>query len=861
MYEIKSQLGEGGMGVVFRALDTKLQREVALKLLPPHVASDSDRLARFQREAQVLASLNHPNIAQIHGLEDSTPQTCIVMELVDGQTLQERLRRGPIPWTELMPIAKQICEALDAAHERGIVHRDLKPANIKLTPAGTVKVLDFGLAKAIENTAPSASVSNSPTVSMAATNAGVILGTAPYMSPEQAKGRAVDRRTDIFAFGCVLFEMLTGRPAFDGDDVTEIIGRVVAAEPDWNKLPGDAPPTIHRLIRRALRKDPRQRLSDIRDARLEIEEAANELQPAAARTSRTAGVIAAAAAVIAVLLAIPAIRHFSEKPVADAPEMRLEITTPPTPVPLEFELSPDGRMLAFIASENGAQRLWLRALDKTEAQPLSGTEGADYPFWSPDNRSIGFYVNGKLKRIDVSGGTPQTLANASASFGGTWNADGAIIFSSITGPLSRVSAAGGTAAPVTKLRPQQAQHRFPKFLPDGRHFVFFVAGAPEVTGIYLGSLDNLESKRLTDADSTGVFLPPDMLAFGRASTLMARHLDLQRGELTGDPIRLGDFVAAAIQGLTGLSISKDGLIAYRTRAEVLRQLNWYDRNGKAIGTAGEKDPNAPLYPELSPDGRRVAMMRTLQGNSDVWFLDLMRGGLTRFTFDTAVDLAPVWSPDGTKVVFTSNRKGPYNIYIKQAGGAASEELLVESMNNKYPQDWSSDGKFFLYGEVYPTTGRDLLALPVNGPDQKPITIANTPFDEQNGQFSPDGHFVAYQTNDSGIFQIFVQPFPQATGKWQVSTAGGSQPRWRADGKELYFFSPDGKIMAAATTLQGSTFNAGTPVALFSASLVSGLGANKQEYAVSRDGRFLLNQPSEEGTLSPITLILNWKLKP
>ncbi len=552
-YTVTAPLGEGGMGVVFRAHDSKLQRDVALKLLPDHFADDPERLARFQREAQVLAALNHPNIAQIYGLEESSSTRCIVMELVEGQTLQERLKRGPIPLEEALPIAAQIATALEAAHERGIVHRDLKPANIKLTPDGRVKVLDFGLAKAFQQE-QSPALSNSPTL-MDASVPGVILGTAAYMSPEQAKGKDADRSSDTWAFGCVLYEMLTAHAAFEGETIGEILAGVFKAEPDWGRLPAETPEAIRRLLRRCLRKDRKRRVNSANDARIEIEEALSappaEAVPQAVRT-RTPLLAWIVAAITTLVFAPIAILHIREKPAAEPPEMRLEINTPSTSAPLEFALSPDGRYLVFVASADGPRRLWLRALDKTEAQPIAGTEGANYPFWSPDSRSIAYTAAGKLKRIDIAGGPPQTLANTSAPRGGAWGADGTILFTASLGPLSRVAASGDDPVTVTRLDPpRQGQHVFPQFLPDGRHFLFYVVGTPEGSGIYLGSLDGGEPKRLAAANSTGAYLAPGMIAFVRQTALIAQRLDLNRGELVGDPVRLADPVSSSEVGVTG----------------------------------------------------------------------------------------------------------------------------------------------------------------------------------------------------------------------------------------------------------------------------------------------------------------------
>jgi serine/threonine protein kinase len=861
-YEITSPLGEGGMGVVYRAHDTKLARDVAIKALPDAFSNDADRLQRFQREAQVLASLNHPNIAQIYGLEESSNTRCIVMELVEGQTLQERLKRGPIPMEEALPIAAQIASALEAAHERGIVHRDLKPANIKLTSNGRVKVLDFGLAKAFQEQQAS-TLSNSPTL-IGASAPGVILGTAAYMSPEQARGKGADRTTDVWAFGCVLYEMLTGHALFEGETVGEILGGVFRAEPDWRRLPFETPEAIRRLLRRCLEKDRSRRLKSADDARIEIEEALSA--PTVVGLPDATPIrnprLAWAVAVIGMLaFASLAIVHFREKPAADPPEMRLEITTPSTTAPFEFALSPDGRYIVFVASGNGPQRLWLRALDKIEAQPMAGTEGADFPFWSADSHSIGFSAAGKLKRIDIAGGSAQELANTSVIRSGAWNANGIILFSPNFGPLLRIAAlGGGEPVTVTRLDPgRQISHVNPHFLPDGRHFLFYAFGTPEASGIYLGSLDGGEPKRLAAADTAGAYLPPDMIVFMRQATLMAQHLDLKRGELTGDPIRLADPVGGPTNiGLGGFSVSADGRVAYRS-GEGLSQLKWFDRTGKAMGVVGEPANNL-LYPELSPDGGRVALQRMVQSNTDIYLLDLVRGGMIRFTFDPATDTAPIWSPDGTRIAFVSSRKGPYNLFLKPSSGAGTEELLLETPNNKFPQDWSKDGRYILYGETDPKTRRDLRALPMTGNDRKPIIVVKTPFEVLNGQFSPDGRWVAYETNESGRFEIVVQPFPVPTDKWQVSIGGGIQPRWRADGKELFFIAPDGKLMAASIAVSGATLVPGTPVALFLASPVPGAGTNKQEYVVSRDGRFLINQPVEALT-TPITLVLNWKHKP
>ncbi len=846
------------MGDVYRASDSKLGRSVAIKLLPDAFARDTERLARFEREARVLASLNHPNIAAIYGLERSDNQSFLVMELVDGETLAERIHRGPIPVEETLHIARQIAEALEAAHEKGVVHRDLKPANIKITVDGKVKVLDFGLAKA---TTPSSEggdhlLSNSPTLLSAASAPGFILGTASYMSPEQAKGKAVDKRTDVFAFGCVLFEMLTGKRLFTGEDTSDILSAVLRTEPDWSQLPASVPARIREMIELCLQKDPGRRRRDAGDLILDIDRA-NVSQPLSRSTNSK--LPWAVVAVLALTLASLAAFMLARRP-AEAPEVRLDIATPSTPAPLEFALSPDGKYIAYIASGDGAQRLWLRPLDKPDAKPIAGSEGADYPFWSPDSRSIAFTAGSKLKRVDLTGGPPQAIANTIFNRAGSWSKDGTILFNATSSVLWKVQASGGEPVAVTKLDPPRtSQHRFPFFLPDGHHYLFYAAGIPEATGIYLGSLDGAEPKRLAAADSGPGYLPSGDVVFLRQTTLMAQHLDLQRGAFTGEPVKIADSVAANGIQFGGFSASASGLIAYRGGSDSLRQFRWYDRTGKLQGTAGDAEPTT-FYPELSPDGSRLGLQRLFQGNTDVWLMDMVRGGLTRFTFDPAIDGVPLWSRDGTRIVFLSARKGVYDLYSKSSNGGGVEDLFLESPNNKYPQSWSSDGRYLLYGEADPKSGRDLFAIQMNGgtPGKDRIVVAQTTYDELNAQFSPDGHWIAYETNESGRFEIVVQPFPSPTGKWQVSMNGGVQTRWRADGKELYFVSPESKLMAVSISVANGSVTPGSPITLFPVRLATGLGTNKQQYVVSRDGKFLINESLESASPTPITLILNWK---
>jgi Tol biopolymer transport system component len=610
-------------------------------------------------------------------------------------------------------------------------------------------------------------------------------------------------------------------------------------------------------------------MADASDAQLEIEEALTaptaEVTSAGAVPPAASSHVAWIIAVVAVLVTVGfAVVHFREAAPTVLPEMRTDIVTPVTPDPVSFALSPDGKQIVYVASGDGVSRLWLRPLASATAQPLSRTEGASYPFWSPDGKSIGFFAGGQLKRLDIGGGPPQVLTNATLGRGGAWNADGIILFAQTSiSSLFRVAATAGDAVPATTKLDKQVSHRWPQFLPGGRQFLFFVSGPPDTQGIYLGSLDSKQTTRLTTSDTGGAYLPPGWLVWMQAGALLARRMDVGGRKLVGDPVTLADTVVFDTAYAGAFSVSDTGMLAYRPGVAAGRsQLTWFDRTGKALGVVGAPDENGLLSPRVSPDGRRVAVTRTVQGNTDIWILDA--GRMTRFTSDASADAFPVWSPDGSRIVFTSNRKGRLSLYIKSSGGGSDEELLSESLQDMVATDWSRDGRLILYYSVDPPSNRSLWVMPLQG-DRKPRVVLKTNFSERWGQMSPDGRWVAFMSNKSGRDEIYVRPFVEDSAgaavavQLLVSTAGGIHPMWEIDGKEIYYLSPEGKLMAAPIQVQGTTLEAGAPVALFQTHIVlggvdSGLG---RQYDVSRDRHFLINTVVDDAASSPITLLQNW----
>jgi Tol biopolymer transport system component len=874
-YEVLAPIGAGGMGEVYQAHDTKLGRDVAIKVLPETFAHDPERLSRFQREAKMLAALNHPNIATIYGLEHLNGKSCLVMELVSGETLQDRINRdGAVPVDEALAIARQIVEALEAAHDKGIIHRDLKPANVKLTLEGKVKVLDFGLAKALADDSSAIDVNNSPTLSKAATMQGVILGTAAYMSPEQARGKAVDKRTDIWAFGVVLYELLTGRRLFTGEDVTETLASVVKDQPDLSKVPVK----FRRLLARCLEKNPKNRLRDIGDAELLLGAAPDApAKDAGSATWMSAKIAWSLAAVFLVAAAALAFQQLRQKPPAEAAPIRFEFPSPDNGSVSMLAMSPDGSKLALIVQGAGGRpAVWIRSLDSIDIRKLAGTEDANWVAWSPDNRYLVFGHAGKLSKIDVTGGGPEAICDFSGIlYGVTWNKDDVILFSS--GPsINRVSALGGEVVPLTQLVPKRKDVGvgYPVFLPDGRHFIYLLVANPESTGLYIGSIDEKpaqqSNQRLSETSSLALYAPgtqggPDNLLFLRGDTLMARPFDQKRLQFTGQAIHVADNIGTN-GGFFGLfTASLNGILVTSNGGTRIRQLAWYNREGKVLSKPGEAVRRDEL--SLSPDGTRVAEGRVdQQGIWSVWILDMAKGGSSRFTFNSEGASSAIWASDGGQIIYSGGGGESTTILRRSSNGATKEEVLYQSDTSKVPLDWSPDGHWVLYAERGKDTGLDLWALPdANGPvtmERKPIPYLVTPFDEGQAVFSPDGKWVAYSSNESGTQEVYVRPFPASSGgKWLVSNSGGNQARWRSDGKELFYIGPSGVLMAADVRVSGSALEIGTPKMLFHTEILGGLGSGANtawRYAVSKDGqRFLINSTMEQTTSSPITVVTNW----
>ena len=886
-YRVIDKLGEGGMGQVYRARDTQLNRDVAIKVLPELFALDAERLARFTREAQTLAALNHPNIAHIYGLADLPAEAgshtrALVMELVEGNDLSELIARGPIPLADALPIARQIADALEAAHEQGIIHRDLKPANVKVRPDGTVKVLDFGLAKALDPAGTSSGdAMRSPTLTAAAfargygepgTQMGMIIGTAAYMAPEQAKGKAVNKRADIWAFGVVLYEMLTGKRAFEGDDVSEVMASVLKSEPDWRAVPDDTPPPIRRLLRRCLEKEPRKRLSAIGDARLELDDnepaaAAPLATPVTKRPSMVARFWPAVAGVV-LTAAVAAVAWPSSRVAPDEKVTRTSVLAPLGtdlyPDSAVVAISPDGTMIAFIVGSvvgSYNTQLWVRSLDTTSSRRIEAGDGAILPFWSPDSRQIGFFTSSKLKTVAASGGRAQDLCDAPEGRGGTWSRENVIVFApDAGGSLYRITASGGAPQPVTTLDGARKEygHRFPSFLPDGKHFVY--ASLPGKAGkfdIFVGSLDDASRTQVGSMESTPVYADPGWLLYVRQGVLAAQRFDARTRQAAGEPVLLPDEPTSVVDPATSftagraISVSSTGALAYFSAPSINTIAEWYDTGGRRTGTL-----NLPAghyeAARISPDGTRAVLVRsTSPSESALWLADLARGNASPLTAGRGRNDAPVWSADGTRVVFVADRDGPQDLFVKTVDGASPEQPLYRSdVLFKMPRAWSPDGKSIVMTQFDVNSGQNVWLLPATGkPDLK--RLVESPSNEDSGPLSPDGRWLTYLAEDTGRVELYVQSFPEPGRRVQVSQHGASLAWWTPDGRRLLYLANDQRTLWRVDVDAGATLRTGTPsqIATFPAGIVS-------MDAMPDRQRFLAIAPERTGPGS-LTIVQNW----
>jgi eukaryotic-like serine/threonine-protein kinase len=863
-YRIEATIGEGGMGVVYRARDIKLNRPVAIKFLSESLA-DADARRRFQREAQMASSLDHPHILTVHDAGEFEGRQYLVTEFVDGGTLNDWARAEARTWRHVVELLIGVADGLAAAHAAGILHRDIKPANILVARNGYAKLADFGLAKLVETSEDDAT---QPT--QWRTGAHILIGTISYMSPEQASGKTIDTRSDIFSFGVVLYEMVAQRKPFEGTTSLQVIQAIIHQTP--KPLPASVPLELRMAVDKALEKDPDDRYQSMRELVVDLRRLVRRLvsmnvdDPVVQTASPWPGRLSwAGLFLLALVAAVAIVREWRPATlVPAAPEMRLEIMTPPTTDATSLAISPDGQKIVFAATSQGQSCLWLRSLDNTvSGSPLPGTASAYYPFWSPDSQSIGFFADGKLKRMDIKTGAMQVLASATAGRGGAWNRDGVILFAPQAGPIFRISAEGGEPAQLTQIE-STGSHRFPQFLPDNRHFIFCASGNREIrSGIYVGQLDGTEPRRLVDADVAAAYLDPGKLVFIRQGTLFAQDFDTSGLSLNGNPFPIAEQVAFRSGFYSAaISASATGLLAYRSGPAERRQFIWFDRSGREIAKVGNLDSAQASAPSLSPDGRYIALDRMVDNNRDIWLLETARSVLRRLTFDLAEDNSPTWSPDGSRIVFT-RREAVGTLYQIPASGNGAEKLLLATPQPKRAADWSHDGRFLLFRTQDVKTKYDLWALPMDG-EAKPFVVVQTNFDERDAQFSPDGKWIAYESDESGRFEIYVQPFPGPGQKLPVSTNGGAQVRWPRNGKELFYIGLDDRLMAVPIRVpsNGQAMEIGAPVPLFPTRVIGGaVNVLRQQYVVSPDGqKFLINTVPEDSGSSRITVILNLKSK-
>jgi Tol biopolymer transport system component len=894
-YEIIAPLGAGGMGEVYKARDTRLDRTVAIKVLPDGLAADPQFRERFDREARTISRLAHPNICTLFDVGEEAGTAFLVMELLEGETLESRCARANargsgLPLEEAMRIAMQMADALAAAHRQGIVHRDLKPSNIFLvrregaSAPPIAKLLDFGLARTAPALTVHGATSTPTTLAQTMTAQGTILGTFQYMAPEQVEGGLADARTDIFAFGSVLYEMITGKKAFEGKTQTSLVAAILERDPPpLTTVQPLAPPLVDSIVRKCVAKNPDDRwqtASDLGSALRWTAEGTNATTSGATAvggTPRTGGRRVANGALVAGILGSVAIgiavgSRYMSTVATPAALVRFEVQPPAdvtlTPAPIasaaQLALSPDGRRLAFVATRKRAvSQLWIRSLDDVQTQPLPGTEGASYPFWSPDNRFIAFFAGGKLKKIDTTGGVPQVLCASVAGRGGTWNRDGIILFVGRgNSPISRIAASGGAVTTVTTFDPAQVfGHSWPQFLPDGRHFLYYQRSSKrEYQGVYVTALDSSSSTGILESDGMAVYASGH-LVFVRDGTLFAQAFDDRALQTGGDPVRIGDHVGYWTAGLgyAAVTASAAGLLAHGPSVRLTTSLRWFHRSGASAGP-----PTSPAQyttPRLSPDQANVVVAMTdgATAQPDLWVLGVARGTMSRVTTDPATDWFPAWSADGSRLLFGSNRLGMTMPFQKVLGGGPEEPAAASVFSAAMatsPIDVSNDGGLLLYTQLT-TGGYDLGVLTLTG-ERKASTFLGTPFNEVQGRFSPNTRWVAYASDESGTFEVYVRPFPPASGQTQISIAGGTQPEWRRDGKELFYIAADGKLTAVPVTTDGTTFSAGTPRALFDVEVPEPNPPFPTDYAVTTDGqRFLFNTVVDQPTRPALTVILNW----
>jgi eukaryotic-like serine/threonine-protein kinase len=862
-YEILAPIGAGGMGEVYRARDSRLGRDVAVKVLPETFARDAERLSRFQREAKMLAALNHPNIAAIYGLEDSGPTHALVMELVEGPTLADRITAGPIPVDEAVLIARQIAEGLEYAHERGIVHRDLKPANIKVSRDDSVKILDFGLAKAVEGEAVEANMGTSPTLTHMATQMGFIIGTAAYMSPEQAKAKPVDRRADIWAFGCVLYEMLTGKAAFSGESITETLAAVIRTEPDWSLLPAATPLRARVLLQRCLQKDPKQRLRDIGDARISLDEIISGAPLEAPSPRELAGAsgwraLPWSVAALAICAAMGlGVWIAMRSPAAEQPQVLAYIPPPPDTSFRDFGfssgfvvVSPDGKQLAFSAiDQNGVTKLWVRPLGSNQATPVAGTEDAAGPFWSPDSRSLAFFAGNKLKTVDLDNGNVQVLTDSQCDNRGAWGKSGTILFrpDCYHGPVSEIPSSGGSPRPVTKLEEGESSHGWPAFLPDGRHFVYVAVSEDGSPSIWAASLDSSAKELVLKDASVPEFALGYLLFVGSGGHVFAQQFDPSSDTLVGKAIPLAES--------RNFSVSGNGVLAYQGGSREGHP-EWFDRSGNSLGTVGQ---DAVYYAgKISPDGGRVLEnIDTAESDAtDLWSAPASGGVATRLTFSPGRKSFSVWSPDGRDIAYSCHPNGKLAICRKSADGSGAEETLYTftgEVSSANVVDWSPDGRFISFDEV--RDGRyENWILPLFS-DKKPFQPAPVASDQYDGNFSPDGRWLAYFSYESGRPEVYVVPFPGPGGKYQISQNGGCVVRWDKN-NHLYFLTMGSRLMETDVTASGESLQVKALRPLFEMSVPS---FSAPFYDVTSDGsRFLVITSADPTASRSITVLLNWQ---